>query len=64
LFFVELTDYHDATAETYNSNGQLIQIDPLGPSKTTINTEDLVKGFYLVKIKNREGITLAKFIKY
>jgi hypothetical protein len=64
LFFVELTDYHDATAETYNSNGQLIQIDPLGPSKTTINTDDLVKGFYLVKIKNREGITLAKFIKY
>jgi hypothetical protein len=63
LFFVELSDYYDATAEIFNSNGQLIQINPVGPSKTAINTDDLVKGFYLVKIKNREGVTLGKFIK-
>ena len=62
-FYIELSDYHTATVEIYNSNGQLIQFNPVGPSKTAINTEDLVKGFYLVKIKNREGVTLGKFIK-
>jgi phosphatidylinositol-3-phosphatase len=63
LLYIELSDYHEATAEIYNSNGQLIQITPVGPPKTAINTDDLVKGLYLLKIKNREGITLGKFIK-
>jgi phosphatidylinositol-3-phosphatase len=63
LFFVELSNYQDATAEIYNSNGQLIQINPLESSNTAINTDGLVSGFYLVKIKSREGVTLSKFIK-
>jgi hypothetical protein len=63
LLYIELSDFKEATAEIFNSNGQLIQINPVGPPKTAINTDDLVKGFYLVKIKNREGVTLGKFIK-
>jgi hypothetical protein len=63
LLFVELPDYRDAAAEIYNSNGQLIQIHPVGPSKTAINTDGLVNGLYMVKIKSREGVTTGKFIK-
>jgi hypothetical protein len=64
LLYIEISGRRKASAEIYNSNGQLIQVYPLGLSKTTINTENLVKGFYLVKIITSEGITLAKFIKY
>jgi phosphatidylinositol-3-phosphatase len=63
LLYIECSDYRDAVAEIYNSNGQLIQITPVRPSKTAINTDDLMNGVYLVRIKNREGITLGKFIK-
>ena len=64
LLYIELSDNNEATAEIYTANGQLIQVNPVGPSKTTLNTDDLAKGFYLVKIKNKEGVTLGKFIKY
>lgn len=63
LLYIECSDYRDAVAEIYNSNGQLIQINPVGPSKTAINTDNLMNGFYLVKIKSREGVVLEKFIK-
>jgi acid phosphatase len=63
LFFIELSNYRGATAELYNLKGQLIQNNPLESSKTAINTNDLMSGFYLVKIKNNEGVTLRKMIK-
>ncbi len=61
--YIELSDYNNAIAEIYNTNGQLLQITPVGPSKTAISTEELAKGFYLVKIKSREGVTQGKFVK-
>jgi phosphatidylinositol-3-phosphatase len=63
LLIIELEDHPGATAEIYNSNGQLIQIVPIGPSKTALSTDGLVKGFYLVKIKSSEGVSLGKFVK-
>jgi phosphatidylinositol-3-phosphatase len=63
LLYIELPAYNEASAEIYNSKGQLQQITPLGSSKTAIITDDFAKGLYLVKIKTREGITLRKMIK-
>lgn len=63
LLYIELSDYHEATVEIYNYKGQLEQIVPVVSSKSAINTKDLEKGLYLVKIKNREGVIRGKFIK-
>ena len=62
MLYIELSDYRDATAEIYNSNGQLKQITSVGSSKTAINTDCLAKGIYLVKIKSRDGVSICKYV--
>jgi phosphatidylinositol-3-phosphatase len=63
MLYIKLSDYREATAEIYNSSGQLKQVTSVGSSKTSINTDCLAKGLYLVKIKSRDGVTICKFVK-
>jgi hypothetical protein len=63
LLYVKLSDYEGATAEIYNLNGKLIQYSPLESSVTSINTDHLVSGLYLIKIKSKEGIFTNKLIR-
>ena len=63
FFYVELSDYLEANAEIYNLKGELIQSNPLISNKTEINIDGLVSGFYMVKIKNKDGVFVRKFIK-
>jgi phosphatidylinositol-3-phosphatase len=63
LLIVELLNYKDATAEIYNVDGQLIQNISLASSQTTIKTDGLISGLYLVKIKSKEGVIQRKIIK-
>jgi hypothetical protein len=60
---IELPDYQGATAEIYNLNGKKIQSIPIGSSKTSIKTESLLRGFYLLKINKIDGVILRKIIK-
>jgi phosphatidylinositol-3-phosphatase len=61
--FVELTNYKDATAEIFNLNGQLMQSNHLSSFNTEIKIDNLLKGFYLLKIKNKEEVILRKIFK-
>jgi len=63
LLEIELPVYQGATAEIYNLSGKLIQANRLESSKTVIKTESLLKGFYLLKIKSKSGVTIQKIIK-
>jgi phosphatidylinositol-3-phosphatase len=61
--YIKLSDYSGARVEIFNVNGQLVQDGTLISDKTAIDTDGLVKGFYIVKINSREGIILNKMIK-
>jgi acid phosphatase len=63
LLYIELTDYINANADIYNLKGQLIQSNHLLSKKTEVNIGSLINGYYLLKIKNKEGITVSRFIK-
>ncbi len=63
FLIIELTDYINANVEIYNLKGQLIQSNPLLSKKTEVNIGNLVNGYYLMKIKNKEGIIVNRFIK-
>jgi phosphatidylinositol-3-phosphatase len=63
ILYLKQSDYEGATAEIYNLNGQLIQHSHLESTVTSINTDHLVSGFYLLKIKNNKGILIKKFIR-
>jgi phosphatidylinositol-3-phosphatase len=63
FFYVELSDFQDAKAEIYHLNGECIQVNPLMSKKTELIIDNLMKGVYLLKIKNNEGIILRKLIK-
>jgi phosphatidylinositol-3-phosphatase len=62
FLFIELSG-QDATAEIYNSNGCRIKNIHLDSSKTAIHTGDLLKGFYILKIKSKEGVVIRKMIR-
>jgi phosphatidylinositol-3-phosphatase len=63
LLFVELANYQDATAEIYNLNGRLIQVETLESSKTSIKTDGFPRGFYLLRIRTKECISLSKILE-
>ena len=59
---IELPGNGSYTIEVYNIAGQLVASQP-AIAKTTIATDNLANGIYLVKIKNAGGVTIRKFIK-
>jgi acid phosphatase len=61
--YIELSDYQDASVEIFNMNGQLIQSCSLLSPDTPINIDQLIRGFYLLKIKSKEGIIVKKLIR-
>jgi phosphatidylinositol-3-phosphatase len=61
--YIELSDDQEAIAEIYNVNGQLMQVNPLESSITTINTDGLMRGFYILKITSKKEVILRKIIK-
>jgi len=63
FLYVEQSDYLGVNAEIYTLNGILIQVNPLVSKKTEINMNSLLRGIYLLKIKNKERTIRMKFIK-
>ena len=63
FIYIELSDYLNADAEIYNLNGKLIKVNPLMSEKTEVKTDALTSGLYLVKIRNKAGVIVKRFIK-
>ena len=60
---IQLSGYQGATAEMYNVNGRLLQVNPLVSKETELKTDDLGSGIYVLKIRSKDGVFIKKFIK-
>jgi len=60
---VELSNYLNTNVEIYNLKGELVQVSPLLSKNTEITIDELSTGFYILKIRNKEGQIVRKFIK-
>ena len=63
LLYIELNDYQNATIEIFNLKGQLMLVNPLDSKNTELNITNLRSGYYLVKINQKEGLLVKRFIK-
>jgi alpha-tubulin suppressor-like RCC1 family protein len=63
LFFVSLSEFRNVRAELYDITGQMIRSFILQSETTTVKTEDLAKGIYLLKLSGENGNSVKRLIK-
>lgn len=60
---VELSDYINTTVELFDLTGRLIQRIVLQDEKTTLNTNDLAPGSYILKFNSPDNSSVRRIIK-
>jgi hypothetical protein len=61
--FIETYEYQNTQVEIFNIQGQLVQSFVLQSFHTTLQINQLVKGIYLVQVKNQKGVMVKKIVK-
>lgn len=60
---INFTEYKNNSIEIFNLQGQLCHTQELLSNRTVISTQSLPKGLYTIKVKNKTGFDVFKFIK-
>lgn len=63
VLFVKTDSAIDGTIRLFNLNGQLILENKFENPSTELSTENLCPGVYLIKVIDRKGVVVKKFIK-
>jgi len=61
--FITVNVQQNAMIEFYNIEGQLLKSYNGGENNTTIDISDFAKGIFFVKVKNKNGVAVKKFVK-
>lgn len=53
----------DQTISVYDTQGQLLILQPMLQAKTNVDITDFARGVYFVKVKTEKGMEVVKFVK-
>jgi alpha-tubulin suppressor-like RCC1 family protein len=62
--FIESAEYQNTTATIFNLQGQLLHNISLTSFKTTLQTNNLASGVYLVQVNSPQGTLVKKIVKH